>query len=101
MNPFATLRDGNETTNPVQSRLRALDAIWPDDPGLRMATAGGITNDCEDRRGRCIDRQCQPTNILVSRDGIGDTRYERRDMRNGVGFLIGRRDTSTHGIPNR
>jgi imidazolonepropionase-like amidohydrolase len=35
--------DGNEMTGPVQSGLRALDAIFPDDPGVRMATAGGIT----------------------------------------------------------
>ncbi len=35
--------DGNDTSNPVQPQLRALDAIWPDDPGIRMATAGGIT----------------------------------------------------------
>jgi imidazolonepropionase-like amidohydrolase len=36
-------KDGNETTGPVQSALRALDAIWPDDPGIRMALAGGVT----------------------------------------------------------
>ena len=35
--------DGNELTNPVQSQLRAVDAIFPDDPGIRMAVAGGIT----------------------------------------------------------
>ncbi|HZT82733.1 MAG TPA: amidohydrolase, partial [Gemmataceae bacterium] len=35
--------DGNEGSGPVQSGLRALDAINPDDPGIRMATAGGIT----------------------------------------------------------
>jgi imidazolonepropionase-like amidohydrolase len=35
--------DGNELSGPVQSRLRALDAIWPEDPGIRMALAGGIT----------------------------------------------------------
>jgi len=35
--------DGNETSGPVQAGLRALDAINPDDPGIRMATAGGIT----------------------------------------------------------
>ncbi len=36
-------RDGNDVAKPVQPQLRALDAIWPDDPGIRMATAGGIT----------------------------------------------------------
>lgn len=36
-------RDGNDFAKPVQSELRALDGIWPDDPGIRMATAGGIT----------------------------------------------------------
>src|SRR6185437_5058501 len=35
--------DGNEMTGPVQRGLRALDAIWPDDPGIRMALAGGVT----------------------------------------------------------
>jgi imidazolonepropionase-like amidohydrolase len=35
--------DGNEMSGPVQSGLRALDAIYPDDPGVRMAVAGGIT----------------------------------------------------------
>src|SRR5262249_44022883 len=35
--------DGNEMSGPVQGGLRALDAVWPDDPGIRMATAGGIT----------------------------------------------------------
>ena len=35
--------DGNEGSGPVQSTLRALDAIWPDDPGIRMALAGGVT----------------------------------------------------------
>jgi imidazolonepropionase-like amidohydrolase len=35
--------DGTELSGPVQGGLRALDAIWPDDPGIRMATAGGVT----------------------------------------------------------
>src|SRR5438105_3847758 len=35
--------DGNEMSGPVQSGLRALDAIYADDPGIRMAVAGGIT----------------------------------------------------------
>lgn len=35
--------DGNEGSGPVQSGLRALDAILPSDPGIRMATAGGVT----------------------------------------------------------
>ena len=35
--------DGNEMSGPVQPGLRALDAIWPDDPGIRMAVAGGVT----------------------------------------------------------
>ena len=35
--------DGNEMTGPVQSALRALDAVWPDDPRIRMARAGGVT----------------------------------------------------------
>ena len=36
-------QDGNETTGPVQSGIRALDAIWPGDPGIRMALTGGVT----------------------------------------------------------
>jgi imidazolonepropionase-like amidohydrolase len=35
--------DGNEMSGPLQSSLRALDAIYPDDPGIRMAVAGGVT----------------------------------------------------------
>lgn len=35
--------DGNEGSGPVQSSLRALDAINPLDPGIRMAIAGGVT----------------------------------------------------------
>jgi imidazolonepropionase-like amidohydrolase len=35
--------DGNEMSGPVQGGLRALDAVWPDDPGIRMANAGGLT----------------------------------------------------------
>ena len=29
--------DGNEMSGPVQSALRAIDAVYPDDPGIRMA----------------------------------------------------------------
>ena len=35
--------DGNEMSGPVQPGVRAIDAIWPDDPGIRMAQAGGVT----------------------------------------------------------
>ena len=35
--------DGNESTGPVQPGLRAIDAINPHDPGIRMALAGGVT----------------------------------------------------------
>lgn len=35
--------DDNEMTGPVQPGLRALDAIDPADPNIRMATAGGVT----------------------------------------------------------
>jgi imidazolonepropionase-like amidohydrolase len=35
--------DGNEMTGPIQPGLRAIDAINPDDPGIRMALAGGVT----------------------------------------------------------
>ena len=35
--------DGNEGSGAVQSGLRAIDAITPDDPGIRMAVAGGVT----------------------------------------------------------
>jgi imidazolonepropionase-like amidohydrolase len=35
--------DVNEGSGPVQSALRAIDAITPDDPGIRMALAGGVT----------------------------------------------------------
>ncbi len=35
--------DGNEMSGPVQPGLRAVDAVWPADPGIRMAVAGGVT----------------------------------------------------------
>ena len=35
--------DFNENSGPVQPALRALDAINPDDPAIRMAVAGGVT----------------------------------------------------------
>ncbi len=35
--------DGNEMTGAAQPALRALDALWPGDPGIRMARAGGVT----------------------------------------------------------
>lgn len=35
--------DGNEGSGPIQPGLRALDAVNPDDPGIRMALAGGLT----------------------------------------------------------
>jgi imidazolonepropionase-like amidohydrolase len=35
--------DGNEMTGPAQPGLRAIDAVYPDDPGIRMAVAGGVT----------------------------------------------------------
>ncbi|QVL31399.1 amidohydrolase family protein [Telmatocola sphagniphila] len=35
--------DGNEMSGPFQPGIRALDAIDPHDPGIRMATAGGVT----------------------------------------------------------
>lgn len=35
--------DGNEGSGPVQPGLRAIDAIYPEDPGVRMALAGGVT----------------------------------------------------------
>ena len=35
--------DGNESTTPLTPHVRALDAIWPADPGIRMALAGGVT----------------------------------------------------------
>ncbi|HEX4606962.1 MAG TPA: amidohydrolase family protein [Urbifossiella sp.] len=35
--------DGNEASGPVQTAVRALDSINPDDPGIRMAVAGGVT----------------------------------------------------------
>ncbi len=35
--------DTNEMSGPVQSGVRAVDSLWPDDPGVRMAVAGGVT----------------------------------------------------------
>ena len=33
--------DGNETSGPTQAIARPIDAIFPFDPGIRMALAGG------------------------------------------------------------
>ncbi len=35
--------DANESSGPIEPGLRAMDAIDPADPNIRMATAGGIT----------------------------------------------------------
>jgi imidazolonepropionase-like amidohydrolase len=35
--------DGNEGSGSVQPGIRALDSVQPDDPGIRMALAGGVT----------------------------------------------------------
>ncbi|MDB5312375.1 MAG: amidohydrolase [Gemmataceae bacterium] len=35
--------DGNEMSGPVQPGVRAMDSIMTDDPGIRMALAGGVT----------------------------------------------------------
>jgi len=36
--------DGNEMTGPVESGVRAMDALNPNDPGIQMALAGGVTS---------------------------------------------------------
>jgi len=36
--------DGNETLDPVQPHLRALDAIWHDDPAFAEVLAAGVTS---------------------------------------------------------
>lgn len=36
-------QDGNEMSGPVQPGVRAVDAVWPADPGIQMALAGGVT----------------------------------------------------------
>ncbi|MBN9118607.1 MAG: amidohydrolase family protein [Planctomycetes bacterium] len=35
--------DGSESSGPVQPSVRAIDSFNPDDPGIRMALAGGVT----------------------------------------------------------
>jgi imidazolonepropionase-like amidohydrolase len=35
--------DGNEGSGPVQPAVRAIDSFNPDDPGVKMALAGGVT----------------------------------------------------------
>jgi imidazolonepropionase-like amidohydrolase len=36
-------RDGNEMTNPTTPGVRAVDAVWVQDPGFERAVAGGVT----------------------------------------------------------
>ena len=40
---LAANSDGNESTGPVQSLVRAMDSLFPMDPGFKRAHAGGIT----------------------------------------------------------
>lgn len=40
---LAALRDGNEQSNPLTPFVRALDAFYPDDKGIRIVASGGIT----------------------------------------------------------
>lgn len=40
------MADGNEATDPVTPHIRALDAITPEDPGIRRALSGGVTTIC-------------------------------------------------------
>ena len=40
---LAANSDGNESSDPITSVVRALDSLNPFDPGIRMANAGGIT----------------------------------------------------------
>jgi imidazolonepropionase-like amidohydrolase len=35
--------DGNEASAPVTAEVRAVDAFWPQDPGIERAVAGGVT----------------------------------------------------------
>jgi imidazolonepropionase-like amidohydrolase len=35
--------DGNEMTTPITAGVRAVDAVWPQDPGLQRAVQGGVT----------------------------------------------------------
>jgi imidazolonepropionase-like amidohydrolase len=41
--PSAGYGDVNESSGPTQGALRALDAILPTDPSIRLAQAGGVT----------------------------------------------------------
>ena len=41
--PPGAMGDVNEGSGPVQPQLRALDAINPADPSIRIATSGGVT----------------------------------------------------------
>ena len=41
--PLGSNVDANESSGPVQPQLRAMDAINPADPGIRVAASGGIT----------------------------------------------------------
>lgn len=41
--PIAANQDANESSGPLQPQLRAMDAINPAAPGIRVALSGGIT----------------------------------------------------------
>jgi imidazolonepropionase-like amidohydrolase len=36
-------RDGNEATDPLTAGVRAEHSVWPEDPGIERAVAGGVT----------------------------------------------------------
>jgi imidazolonepropionase-like amidohydrolase len=36
--------DGNEATAPITAQVRAMDSVWPQDPGFERALAGGVTS---------------------------------------------------------
>ncbi|NHK31127.1 MAG: amidohydrolase [Asgard group archaeon] len=41
-----TLQDGNEITDPITPQIRVLDAINPDDKGMKRGISGGVTCVC-------------------------------------------------------
>jgi len=74
--------DGNELTGPVQPGLRALDAVNPDDPGIRMALAGGITT-ANIMPGSGSDDWCLPVTAGLDLAQTGDAGHQRNRQSRG------------------
>lgn len=88
--------DGNEMTGAVQPGLRAIDAIHHDDPGVKMALAGGVTTaNIMPGSGNAIGGQ---TLYVKFKKGFIDTmRVLSRSILGGIKFANGENPKGVYG----